>query len=270
MSPIGDDDLQAYVDGRLAGERLQAVSAYLAAHPEKAAEVTREQQQRAELRTALQAKFNEPLPARLRIAQIRTSRRQARMRQLQVAAVLVCVLLTGAAGGWAARGALLPGAATSPVTFAAMGFTRDAVSAYRTFVVEKRHAVEVDAADEKHLVTWLSKRLGRPLQAPDLGSFGFRLMGGRLLPATDTDADGNEGNVAAAQFMYEREDGRRMTLYVRAGSGAETAFRFSQAGDVATFAWIDQGFGFALTAPSDRAQLLPVAEAVYQAYETVR
>jgi anti-sigma factor RsiW len=125
-------------------------------------------------------------------------------------------------------------------------------------VSEMRHPVEVGAAEEEHLVKWLSKRLGRALQAPKLDAFGFHLMGGRLLPADD---------VAAAQFMYEHEDGRRLTLYLRVGEGEETAFRFQQMGETATFAWVDQGCGFALTAAADRAQLLPIAEAVYRSYD---
>ncbi len=80
-------------------------------------------------------------------------------------------------------------------------------------------------------------------------------MGGRLLPG---------GSGAAAQLMYEDTAGKRLTLYVRAAGGTETAFRFQQDGDAATFAWIDQGFGFAVTAIASREELLPIAEAVYK------
>ena len=33
-------------------------------------------------------------------------------------------------------------------------------------------------------MTWLSRRLGRQLTAPDLAAQGFDLIGGRLLPAS--------------------------------------------------------------------------------------
>ena len=115
--------------------------------------------------------------------------------------------------------------------------------------------MEVGVAQEAHLLQWLSKRLGRKLEAPDLTPFGYRLMGGRLLPG---------GSGAAAQLMYEDSTGKRLTLYVRAADGTETAFRFQQDGDAATFAWIDQGFGFAVTATASREELLPIAEAVYK------
>ena len=265
MTPIGEDDLEAYIDGRLGEDRRAALEAYLAGNPELAARLERDRHLRAGIRAALQAKADEPLPPHLRIQAIRATLRQRRLRQLRLAAAFAGIMLTGAAGGWWLRGSLdgSPGAIQSA---GGMAFSRDALAAYRTFVVEKRHPVEVDAAQEAHLVAWLSKRLGRQLLAPALDGFGFRLMGGRLLPVS-------EGDTAAAQFMYESEDGRRMTLYVRAGPafegiGTETAFRFQQAGDAATFAWIDRGSGFAITAPGARSELLPIAEAVYRAYET--
>jgi anti-sigma factor RsiW len=141
-----------------------------------------------------------------------------------------------------------------------MSVAQGAVSAYRTFVVEVAHPVEVGVSQEAHLLQWLSKRLGRKLLAPDLTAFGYRLMGGRLLPA---------GSAAAAQLMYEDTSGKRLTVYVRAAEGEETAFRFRQEGDAATFAWIDQGFGFAVTAMTGRDELLPIAEAIYRDFGDV-
>jgi anti-sigma factor RsiW len=49
---------------------------------------------------------------------------------------------------------------------------------------------------------------------------------------------------------------------VRAVDGTGTAFRFQKDGDAATFARIDQGFGFAVTATASRNELLPIAEAI--------
>ncbi|MBS7701103.1 MULTISPECIES: anti-sigma factor [unclassified Chelatococcus] len=252
QAPIGEDDLQSFVDGRLGGERRAVVEDYLEANPDIRARVFLEQQHRNVLRGALQAKFAEPVPARLRVAAIRTARRQLWQRRAAGAAAALVLLAVGGVGGWLARGqstALAPG--TTAVT-------RDAVAAYRTFVVEVAHPVEVGAAQEAHLIRWLSKRLGRPLKAPDLSRFGFHLMGGRLLSA---DAG------AAAQLMYETSGGRRLTVYVQATPGVETAFRFRQDGDAATFAWLDQGYGFAVTANSNRSELLPIAEVVYQSLD---
>ena len=67
--------------------------------------------------------------------------------------------------------------------------------------------------------------------------------------------------------MYEDAGGRRLTVYVQASRGEETAFRFRRDADTSTFAWIDRGFGFAVTAGLDRESLLPIAEAVYHGFE---
>jgi anti-sigma factor RsiW len=47
---------------------------------------------------------------------------------------------------------------------------------------------------------------------------------------------------------------------------AAGAGRRRRQGDGAAFAWIDQGFGFAVTAPATREELLPIAEAVYRKF----
>jgi anti-sigma factor RsiW len=250
---IGEDELQAFIDDRLDGERRAAVEAHLALHPEIRERVALERRQRAMLRGQLEAKFAEPIPARLRIANIRAAQRGQWAGWMRSAAAAVAIFVVGAASGWFANGFAPASAPVAPTTSIAQGAT----AAFRTFVVEVAHPVEVGAAEEAHLLQWLGKRLGRPLAAPDLSRFGYKLMGGRLLPA---------GGAAAAQLMYDDASGRRLTVYVRAASGTETAFRFQQEGDASTFAWIDQGFGFAVTAMASRDELLPIAEAVYQRF----
>jgi anti-sigma factor RsiW len=140
-----------------------------------------------------------------------------------------------------------------------MVVTRDAVAAHRIFVVETVHAVEVRSDNEAHLVQWLSKRLGRPLELPILKAHGFSLIGGRLLPA---------GSDAAAMLMYDDDRGIRLTVYIRAGTTGETAFQFWKEGNLATLAWLDQGYGFAVSAAVDRGRLLPIAEAVYRTLDS--
>lgn len=255
--PIGEDDLQAFVDDRLDGERRARVAAYLTLHPELAERVAEERRQRDALRRRLDARFHEPIPARLRVANIQAARRARWGMRGRALAAAVAIFLLGGTGGWFVhRLQATPEEARLAAAPPTAAVTQWATAAYRTYVVEVAHPVEVGAAQEAHLVQWLSKRLGRPLAAPDLDAFGYRLVGGRLLPA---------GSGAAAQFMYEDHGGRRLTLYVRADErGAETAFRFHQDGDASTFAWIDQGFGFAVTGAARRDELLPIAEAVYR------
>ena len=178
--------------------------------------------------------------------------------------------------GWLLRGtdsAVLVTMANAPSRNTSVGtaqgtasFPAQAVLAHATYTPEVKHPVEVSAEQQAHLVQWLSKRLDRPLQVPNLSAQGYELMGGRLLP-------GDSG--ARAQFMFQRADGLRVTLYVGAvepGGAAkaaqsgdpDTAFAFSQHGAVASFYWVEQGFGYALSAPVPRAELQRLAQAVYQ------
>lgn len=251
--PVGEDELQAFVDERLNGQRRAIVEAFLLRHPEQRERILTERRLRAGLRAQLQGKASEPIPARLRIANIQAAQRSRFMRQASLAAAAVAIFVAGAGAGWFANDHPpgVPVVAAAPTT----SIAQSATAAYRTFVVEVAHPVEVGVAQEAHLLQWLSKRLGRKLEAPDLTPFGYHLIGGRLLPG---------GSGAAAQLMFEDGTGRRLTLYMRAADGTETAFRFQKDGDAATFAWIDQGFGFAVTAMASREELLPIAEAVYR------
>jgi anti-sigma factor RsiW len=252
--PVEEDDLHARIDGQLPRERIEDVEAYLAAHPEEQARFSQYAQQRQALRAAFAAQASEPIPNRLRVAHLLAQQRRQGRRHLAQIAAAACLIVVGGIGGWAARDFTGPVSSLPPGAVARM-ITADAIAAYRTFSVEVRHPVEVDAGQEAHLVQWLSKRLGRQLVVPDLAATGFRLMGGRLLPAEDG---------PAAQFMYENDNGERLTLYLRTGVGGETAFRYHEEGGIGAFYWSDEGFGYAIAAKADRDLLLRVAELVYR------
>ncbi|MDP1651497.1 MAG: anti-sigma factor, partial [Rhodocyclaceae bacterium] len=134
---------------------------------------------------------------------------------------------------------------------------RQAALAHAVFSPEVRHPVEVGAAEETHLVAWLSKRLGAELKPPRLSGHGFELVGGRLLP-------GDVGPVA--QFMYQDARGQRLTLYVQrdAQDSRETAFRFARENGISVFYWLDGRFGYALSAEMEQPDLLRIATIVYQ------
>lgn len=251
VPPVRDDDLHAYVDGQASPARRAAIEAHLAVHPDVAADVAADQEIVALLRAGLAGKAAEPIPNRLRVARILAARRRRTWHRMGAVAAAVAWLAIGAGAGWFGHGAVRgPLAGTG-----AAAATGDAIAAYRTFVVEKLHPVEVPATQEAHLVQWLSRRLGRPLAAPDLTAQGYDLMGGRLLPA---------GRDPAAMFMYAGRDGTRLALYVHAGgSPGDAGFRFAQSDGVSAFAWVEQDLSYVVTATTDRPRLLDVAEAVY-------
>ncbi|MBD2746990.1 anti-sigma factor [Microvirga sp. BT688] len=252
--PIGEDDLQAFVDGRLASSRHEAVRAYLDNHPALADQVKQEIELREALRARLTFKAAEPVPSRLRVANLMAAqRRPARRRGTAVAAAVVGLLIgsaLGAAGGiwWSGSGRVT-----------AASVAGNAIAAHRIYVGERLHPVEVPAEQEAHLVQWLSRRVGKPLTAPNLTAQGYRLIGGRLLP---------DSGEAAALFMYENPGGNRLTLYARSGgSEAQTSFRFESRDDVSAFSWIDNGLSYVVTAKAERAQLLPIAETIYRQFD---
>jgi anti-sigma factor RsiW len=246
--PIGEDDLNAFVDGRLAPERHALVSRFLSENQPLAERVAGDIAARNALRESLQFKAAEPIPARLRIANLAVERRAAPRRWLPVAAAILLLALGGTGGWFAHMRFAAPGQRETPIA-------AEALTAHRIYVAETVHPVEVAAAQEAHLVQWLSRRLNHPLKAPDLAPQGFHLMGGRLLPA-------NSG--AAAQLMYQDDSGARLTLYLRADRDSETAFRFVQGQNASAFTWTEDGFGYAIAAQVDRPQLLRIAESVYQ------
>ena len=183
--PVEEDDLHARLDGQLPRDRIEDVDAYLTAHPEVEARFSDYATQRAALRLAFAAQASEPIPPPLRIADVLQERQRRRYRQLAQISAVVSLLVLGGIGGWTVRD-LIGQLGSLPPEAVARTVTADAIAAHRTFAVEVRHPVEVDAGQEAHLVQWLSKRLGRQLVMPDLTVAGFRLLGGGgCLPRTD-------------------------------------------------------------------------------------
>ncbi len=222
--------------------------------------------------------LNEPVPEALVAAALRMSARRERQDQWWRWGGMAASVLLAFALGWTGR-SLWPATGrtdSQALVLAATGqrFAQQAAVAHAVYQPEVRHPVEVPAAQQEHLVQWLSKRLGRPLKLPVLADEGYELVGGRLLP-------GDAG--ARAQFMYQNTKGERITLYLgaiaRAGasaapaarpgtpaqpSAAETAFQFTSDGPVPGFYWADQGFGYALSGQLSRQELLTLAAAVHR------
>jgi len=256
---IGDADLQAWVDGRLAPDEAARVQQALESDPALAALARHYREQNAALRALFDPQLDEPMPTALVEAARGQPRRAgapaANRRWFAQAAALLAALGIGVAAGWLARGdAPRPIVSAQP---SSLPLVRAATLAHAAFAPEVRHPVEVGAAERAHLLAWLSKRLGTPLQVPDLEPEGFRLVGGRLLP------DARDG--VAAQFMFETANGQRLTLFLRRDeNGSDTAFRFAEQDRLRTFYWLDRGFGYALSGELPRETMLSIANTVYR------
>ncbi len=250
IRPVNEAALHAFVDGQLAASDIELVSQWLRTHPDDAARVATWQAQRAQLQVLHRDVLDEPVP--IALARALRPRRFASWPHMAAAAAL---LGFGWIGGWATH-------AASPATLVADGlpeFVQEARVAHVVYTPEKRHAVEVGADQSKHLIEWLSRRLGAPLTAPDLSAQGYTLMGGRLLPG--------EQAQSRAQFMYEQASGERVTLHVSVFGAnavpASTSFRFASDDASSSFYWVDGRYGYALTGKLPRASLEALANAAY-------
>ncbi|MEM5311554.1 anti-sigma factor [Paraburkholderia sp. JHI869] len=258
--------LGAFVDGELPASARETLEARLADDPRAAARVAAWRAQKAALRALCEG--------------ARVSGEDAAPDAGQAGAEPAVLILrpsgswwwrAGMAAAWVAVGAGLAVAATMLVPRLAPGlapelmagaaptaarsetseaFARRADIAYAVYSPEQRHPVEVGAADEAHLVAWLSRRLGKPLSVPSLAEYGYTLVGGRLLP-------GNTG--PAAQFMYENDAGERLTLYVASSAVDRDPVRLLRDGNRRTFYWSTERTGYALSGPQTEPKLREIA-----------
>jgi anti-sigma factor RsiW len=245
--PVTDEELHAYVDGELPADRLEAVSAWLATYPDAAAQVASWRAQGEMIRARYGATISEPVPARLKLE--RVLRGGQSWRAMAAAAAVAAFLIGGGAGWYAHSFTQASGNIFDRVAV-------EALDAYKLYVVEVRHPVEVAGDDRAHMRQWLSKRLGYEQLIPDLQSIGLKLIGGRLLPGPD--------GSAAAFYMYEGQSGERFTIYCSKTNVPETALRYKDHDQVAAFYWVDDKRAFVVSGPADRGQMEKVTRAIYE------
>ncbi len=243
---VTEDELHAYVDGELPADRRAAVVGWLAEHPSEAATVAAWRAQAEAIRARYGAVAAEPVPERLKLEQV--LRGGGHSWKMIAAAAALVAFIAGGGAGWFARGTSLAAPGHNGT------ITADALEAYRLYVVEVRHPVEVPGSERAHMTAWLSKRLGYAQRIPDLSAIGLKLVGGRLLP-------GPSG--AAAFYMYEGPSGERYTLYCSKVAGPETGLRFAGGKQSAAFTWVDDKVGYVVAGPDQREKLERITKLIY-------
>ncbi|MDN5926350.1 MAG: anti-sigma factor [Hyphomicrobiales bacterium] len=247
---ITEYDLHAYADGALDGPARAAVQAHLAENPAATKDVDGWKRQNETLRALYGHVAADPMPPRLSVYRIERKIRTRASHWGRMAAAAILLIATGAAVGWYGHGMF------APVPPARIGLVDEAMEAHRIYSSEVAHPVEVWAGEKDHLQAWLSKRLARPLNVPDLRADGLALVGGRLLPA--------QGG-PAAQFMYEDDTGHRVTLYIiPAKEGREISFRYAKLDRLEAFFWTDEAISCALVGDLPRARLQEIASRAYK------
>ena len=247
---FSERDIHLSLDGELPADEVTAFESWLAANPEMNARRDRFLADRDLMRASFAGMIDEPVPAHL-TAVVASDRPRKRPLHWRLAAAAVIVVTGGLTvyllgmSGW--RPSVNPNAQLAD----------NAIAAHVIYAAEKLHVVEVGADQRDHLVSWLSKRIGIPLVAPDLDAQGYELIGGRLLPAA--------GERTAAQFMYQDASGNRISVYVtRDPSNKETGFRILEERGARALYWLDDGYGCAITGTAPQEVLLTVANEAYK------
>ena len=156
---ISEAELHAYVDGELTPEDRAEVEAMLAAAPAEAGLVRDFRELNEAIGQRYAGRLEEPVPGRMqqalaRIPEHASAKRPGFARRWAPLAAAILIAAMAGAGGYFVRGLMIdtrrPEAA----------FVTTAIGAHSVYVPEVRHPVEVGAAEEAHLVQWLTKRIG--------------------------------------------------------------------------------------------------------------
>lgn len=250
MSPrdFSERDIHLALDGELPADDLPAFDAWLETNPEMKARRDRFLSDRDLMRGRFASVLDEAVPPRL----VSTVGGAGAARRWRIAAAAAAIFVVGGLSGY-----IVGSTARVPAVSPNLQLAENAIDAHVIYAAEKLHVVEVGADQRQHLVTWLSKRIGIPLVAPDLAAQGYELIGGRLLPAA--------GDRTAAQFMYQDASGNRISLYVtRDPTNRETGFLMAEERGARALYWLDDGYGCAVTGNAPQEVLLAVANEAYR------
>ena len=250
---ISEDDLHAYVDHLLEDDRIPVVERHLRENPESAAQVAAYSAQRDALRAAFATEALEPVPSHLNpylIRQRLTSRRNA----WRAAAAVVLAFGIGGSGGWFLHGRLASSNSVITVLVA------EAVANHVVYTTDRRRPTELGAEQRDDMARWVSNRLNRPIAPPDLALAGYHYMGGRLAATS---------HGPAGMFMYQNEQGVRLTVFVRpVTNGGTRPLEIIGAGPLEGGAWIAKGLGYTVVAPLPAGELEQLATRVQHLVES--
>lgn len=250
---IQEQDLHAYVDQQLSPHKVKAVEALMRKDPQIAIKIHQWQQQNKLIKQHFSDDDCDEMPARLDINRFNKSHlnRSSNMPWYYSLVASVLLMLVSGVIGWYLHDL------SSPTLKPRISFVNSAISAYEVFSVEMLHPVEVSVDKKDHLVQWLSKRVDHPLKVPTLEQYGYTLLGGRLLAM-------KKGR-PAAQFMFEDNTGRRITLLVSKNptyNDHDLLFKNEKA--VNAFYWMNSNIAYSVSGKIQREELQSLSQGIYQ------
>lgn len=242
--PIRDDEIQAYVDGRLSGRDRERVRAALEDDTALRATVEADRSAMAELRAALRvdAPGGDPTTEQLmRDLRIRLIGMRYR-RHLRHAAAAVALI----AVGW------LGHMATERLTGVPAGIQL-AATAHELFANSAYPASTRPPPAIEDMEVLFSELLGIPVGIPDLAPIGLTLVSGRIIELED-------GPVV--QVLYQDSRSERFSIYLAATppeSSEDPAIHLVEVGGLTAGYWREGDMFITLIADEPEDQLLALA-----------
>jgi anti-sigma factor RsiW len=232
--PVQEDDLHAYVDGRLDAIRRTEVERHLRTNTALQRRVEGWHLQAEALRDALSFRLDEPVPSSLHLGRLLEQRMARRQRGLfggpwRIAAAMVLTLGVGAAVGWTARGTQRMG------EVARLGM--EAAAAHSVFGVDPARPIEIGPQNRSELVGWIGSKLHKPVTVPDLSPLGYQLIGGRVLSTMVG---------PAAMLVYDGNNGSRLTVFLQPMRSDKATMQPVHSGAANGYAWIDAHMGYSV------------------------
>lgn len=255
---IQEDDLHAYVDNQLSEEKRKAVEDLMQNDRTVAEKIHQWQQQNEAISIYFDKTSFDDIPEQLNIDAFKNNTETKNnivkplgSRKYYAIAASLLLMVASGSGGWFAHGMFNSTQQSTP------SFVKLAISAYEVFSVEVLHPVEVGVDKKDHLLAWLSKRIDHPIKVPELEKYGFKLLGGRLLSMQESRP--------AAQFMFENNKGKRVTLLVsKSAIYKDRDLIFQKEKTVNSFYWMDSEVAYSVSGKIDREKLRKLSKDIYQ------
>jgi anti-sigma factor RsiW len=247
---ISDAQLHAFFDGQLDEGEEREVLAYLQNHPEVLRRFRELDHQRHEVAHGFEDLSDdyvdpatEALAARLAERVDRGNLRLRVRRILGLSTAAVALL----AAGWVSHTAWVGQRAPDLPPLLA-----DAARDHQIFA-SAGTPVEIAGTEEELMLEIFASHLGEEVQIPNLGDYGYQLVGGRLLGAA-------EGPFV--QLLYDDGENHPLTLYVAKQPFEDEGLRFTEVEGLGASYWKRQALAYALVADAPLPQVERIATAL--------
>lgn len=274
---LDEERLQDYIDDRLDERERAEFAAELLADPEAAEYADELRLQNEALKLVGVDVLDEKVPQRLTETVRRAGRRggggdeDGRMPKrvpagilggafagasaLVNAAIIVAVFAAGGALGWWGHSQL--NVQPSPDDIA----LRSGRDAYLLYAIENSFPVEFTQDRASELDDWVQRVFSVKVSPPDLGDYGYKYVGGRLLPRSD----GNFGF-----YLFENTDRSRVAMvwWPRKSPPSAISSALKYQGVHARY-WGSKGFGFALYGDEKNSEVEKLSERAYEFYKNL-